>query len=511
MRSSERQSSGSPAHTVRNNPMDAVREHPDTDTNRSTAERPIARRVIEKSRQDDMTANHKPALARMQDAIEACRQGKMVIIVDDEDRENEGDLVLAAEHVTPDAINFMVTHGRGLVCLAMKAAMLDRLKIPMMVPQAQNSSGFGTGFTVSVEAAAGVTTGISTADRSHTIKTLIDPSSTPVDIAYPGHVFPLRARDGGVLERRGQTEASVDLAIMAGLTPAGVICEVLREDGDMMRLEELLSFAVEHDLCVISVEQMAQYRQSQAVQSSSESTNVHSLDVAQQPSTPTSIDNPATAAANSIVTRIGASSLPTAHGDFRMIVYRDTQGLEHSALVRGDPGASEAPLVRLHSECLTGDAFGSLRCDCGEQLRSAMKQIVDEDCGAILYLRQEGRGIGLGNKIRAYELQDQGRDTVDANHDLGFPADARVYDMAEAMLSDLGISKLRLLSNNPEKRRALTQLGIKVVGHESIVMEPNRHNAAYMRTKAERMGHELSPAEAESVTDTTARNHKGTD
>jgi len=501
----ERRSSGNTALNVRNGKIDELPEQSPQGFDRVEAGQPLVRRVTEQKKQDDMTQNQIPTLASMAVAIAACKAGKMVIIVDDEDRENEGDLVLAADHVTPDAINFMVTHGRGLVCLAMRAAMLDRLKIPMMVPDAQNSSGFGTGFTLSVEAASGVSTGISTADRAHTIKTLIDPSSTPTDIATPGHIFPLRARDGGVLERRGQTEASVDLAEMAGLTPAGVICEVLREDGEMMRLDELLQFASKHDLCVISVEQMAQYRQTlasetstgegsaaNAIDEASDFGDVDPKDMAQLNGTLTAFDFATGKAANSGVNRIGKSKLPTAYGEFDIIVYRDAQGLEHSALVKGDLESSDAPLVRLHSECLTGDAFGSLRCDCGDQLKTAMRQISEVGCGAVLYLRQEGRGIGLGNKIRAYELQDQGRDTVDANQELGFPADAREYSMAKAMLSDLGVTKLNLLSNNPEKRKALTQLGIEVVAKQPIVIEPNSHNAGYMQTKAERMGHELS-------------------
>ncbi len=416
-------------------------------------------------------------LSPVEDAIEACRKGRMVIIVDDEDRENEGDLVLAAGAATPEAINFMVTEGRGLVCVAMQSAMLDRLHIPMMVPENRNSSGFGTNFTVSVEAATGVSTGISAADRAHTIRTLIDPTSTPADIAMPGHIFPLRARDGGVLERRGQTEASVDLARLAGLAPAGVICEIMREDGSMMRLEELRGFARKHDLPLISVEQLAEYRRTHESGEKSLIPNAEPL-----------------------VRELARSVLPTRHGDFDVVVFRDRQGLEHSALVRGriDGKGDAAPLLRLHSECLTGDAFGSLRCDCGPQLDAALAAMGRSDGGGVLlYLRQEGRGIGLGNKIRAYELQDQGQDTVEANHSLGFPADARSWDVATAMLDALGVSAARLLTNNPDKHRALDAHGIDVVERLPLVIESQAHNANYLRTKAERLGHEFEGASSE--------------
>lgn len=410
-------------------------------------------------------------LSSMDEALDVYRSGNMVIIVDDEDRENEGDVVLAAEFATPEAINFMVTHARGLVCLAMRGALLDRLKIPMMVPQSQNRSGFGTGFTISVEAVNGVSTGISAEDRAHTIHTLIDPNTTPDDIAMPGHIFPLRARDGGVLERRGQTEASVDMSALAGLTPAGIICEVMREDGTMMRLDELLKFGKEHNLPVISVEQIAEYRL-QLGQG-----NMASAVTTGSPET----EEP-------LATEIGRSVLPTAHGTFDVIVFRDQQGFEHSALVKGDL-TKEPPMVRLHSECLTGDAFGSLRCDCGPQLHTAMQQIEERGNGVILYLRQEGRGIGLGNKIRAYALQDEGRDTVDANHELGFPADARTYDVAAEILKQLGLSAVKLMSNNPAKREAIEALGIEVAERLPLVIDAQSHNMAYLETKANRMGH----------------------
>lgn len=419
-------------------------------------------------------------LSSIEEALDAYRRGQMVIIVDDEDRENEGDVVIAAEFATPEAINFMVTHAKGLVCLAMRGAMLDRLKVPMMVPQAQNRSGFGTGFTISVEAAHGVSTGISAEDRSHTIRTLINPNTTPSDIAMPGHIFPLRARDGGVLERRGQTEASVDMSVLAGLRPAGVICEVMREDGTMMRLEELNQFGKEHNLPVISVEQIAEYRL--RLGQGNMATAVTANDASVESDEP-------------LVTEIGRSVLPTAHGTFDVIVFRDQQGYEHSALVKGDP-TEGSPTVRLHSECLTGDAFASLRCDCGPQLHKAMQQIEDLGSGIVVYLRQEGRGIGLGNKIRAYSLQDAGRDTVDANHELGFPADARTYDVAAEILKQLGADSVRLLSNNPAKREAIEALGITVTERVPLVIESQVHNETYLATKAARMGHNYLADEA---------------
>lgn len=407
-------------------------------------------------------------IASVEDAIAAIKKGEFVIVVDDEDRENEGDLVIAAEFCTADKVNFMVTHGRGLVCIAMQQSMIDRLQLPMMIPQDQNRSGFGTGFTVSVEAAKNVSTGISAPDRAQTIKTLIDPSTKPEDLAVPGHMFPLRARDGGVLERRGQTEASVDLAKLAGLTPAGVICEVMDKQGEMMRLTELCEFAAKHNMLVTTVDAIAAYRS----QNSKRNDNA-------------AID------AESNISLIGSSKLPTEHGMFNISVFRDQQGREHSLLSMGDV-AGTAPLVRLHSECLTGDAFGSLRCDCGEQLQSALKRIAQNGSGALVYLRQEGRGIGLGNKIRAYELQDTGVDTVDANHQLGFPADAREYDTAAMMLKSVGVNEVKLMTNNPEKVNGLNSLGIKVVEQLPHQVEVHEHNAAYLQTKADRMGHELN-------------------
>lgn len=408
-------------------------------------------------------------LATVEEAIADYRAGKFVIIVDDEERENEGDLAIAAEHITPQAVNFMAKYGRGLICAAMTGEMLDRLQIPLMVPQSQNRSGFGTGFTLSVEAATGVSTGISAFDRAHTIRTLIDPSSRPQDIAMPGHIFPLRARDGGVLERPGQTEASVDLAKLAGLIPAGVICEVMSDDGTMARLPELMAFAVRHNIKIVSVEAIARYRLSQNGHDPSK----HRL--RQQP-----------------VEKIASSRLPTEFGEFTATVYCDPQGKEHVALILGDI-MQDSPLVRLHSECLTGDAFGSLLCDCGQQLQAALTQIAEEGQGVLLYLRQEGRGIGLGNKIKAYALQEQGWDTVEANRQLGFPADARRYDIAAAILDDLGISSVRLLTNNPDKLNALEWYGIHVVERVPHTMIAQPENQRYLQTKAHKMGHLINP------------------
>lgn len=407
-------------------------------------------------------------LAPVEEAIAAIKRGDMVIVVDDEDRENEGDLVIAAEHCSAESVNFLITHARGLVCLAMHGSLIDRLQLPLMVPKSQNRSGFGTPFTLSVEAIENVTTGISAPDRAQTIKTLINPNAKPSDIARPGHIFPLRAADNGVLERRGQTEAGVDLARLAELTPASVICEVMLENGDMMRLPDLRTFAKKHNVLITSVEAIAQYRRS---------------------------INDDTAASSSVqeepAALIGTSQLPTEHGVFTIKVFRDSQGFEHSLLVMGDI-TKEAPLVRMHSECLTGDAFGSLRCDCGDQLKTAMQRIANHGCGVLVYLRQEGRGIGLGNKIRAYELQDSGMDTVDANHQLGFPADARVYDTAAHMLKSVGIKDVRLMTNNPDKVNALQSLGMNVVEQLPHKVTPHKHNADYLQTKADRMGHTLN-------------------
>ena len=405
-------------------------------------------------------------LSPIEDAIKVMAEGGIVIIVDDEDRENEGDFVVAAEHMTPAIMNTLITEGRGLVCCSMHGSLIDRLGIPMMVPDQRNSSGFGTGFTCSVEASSGVSTGISAADRSHTVRTLANPNSTPDSIAMPGHIFPLRAKDGGVLERRGQTEASVDLALLAGLQPAAVICEILKEDGDMMRLPELLVYGEKNNMPVISVEALAAYRR--------------------EHETPTDSERPTTPQ----VRRISASKIPTEHGVFDITVYKDTNGLEHSFLSMGELSNS-TPLIRLHSECLTGDVFGSKRCDCGEQLNNAMAAIGNAQHGAILYLRHEGRGIGLGNKIKAYALQDQGMDTVDANIELGFPADARHYNAAADMLRDQGINEIRLMTNNPAKIDAMNELGITVCERIPLIVDAQKSNEHYLHTKADRMGHQL--------------------
>jgi len=387
-------------------------------------------------------------LSSVDSAIEVMRNGGLVIIVDDEDRENEGDFVVAAEHMTPEIMNTLITDGRGLVCCSMHGSWIDRLGIPMMVPDQRNSSGFGTGFTCSVEASEGVTTGISAADRSHTVRTLANPNSTSASIAMPGHIFPLRAKDGGVLERRGQTEASVDLAILAGLRPAAVICEMLREDGEMMRLPEILVYADAHNIPVISVEALANYRVE------NEQLDNEQDDAANHPPQRTPH-----------VRFISKSTLPTPQGVFDITVYRDLNGLEHSLLSMGDLAAQE-PLVRLHSECLTGDVFDSKRCDCGNQLQNAMSAI-----------GKRGHGAGM--------------DTVDANIELGFPADARSYEVAADMLRHQGVTTVQLMTNNPVKIDALTELGITVSERIPLIVPANKTNEHYLHTKADRMGHQL--------------------
>jgi 3,4-dihydroxy 2-butanone 4-phosphate synthase / GTP cyclohydrolase II len=402
-----------------------------------------------------MTRTHAP-FATIEQAIEDIRQGKMVVVVDDEDRENEGDITIAAQFITPDAINFMAKHARGLICLALTPERCDELGLDLMA--AKNESAFETAFTVSVEAREGVTTGISAADRAHTIQVAIDPASSPRDLVQPGHVFPLKAKAGGVLERTGQTEAAVDLARLAGLNPSGVICEVMNDDGTMARVDDLAGYCEGHGLKMVTVADLIKYRR------------LH----------------------DKLVERVVSTALPTAFGDFEVYGYRSlVDDKHHVALVKGDVDGQKDVLVRVHSECLTGDVFHSLRCDCGEQLESALAMIENEGRGVVLYLSQEGRGIGLLNKLRAYKLQEEGLDTVDANLRLGLPADLRDYGIGAQILVDLGLSSIRILTNNPKKIRGLEGYGLSVSGQIPIVHTPNPHNEAYLRAKAERMGHTL--------------------
>ncbi|MFW5906579.1 MAG: bifunctional 3,4-dihydroxy-2-butanone-4-phosphate synthase/GTP cyclohydrolase II [Desulfobia sp.] len=397
------------------------------------------------------------AVNTIDEALEDIRAGKMVILVDDEDRENEGDLCMAAEKVTPEAINFMATHGRGLICLPLTPDHQEKLQIPLMVRD--NQSPFETAFTLSIEAREGVTTGISAADRAHTILTAVAPDAKPEDLVSPGHIFPLRARRGGVLVRTGQTEGSVDLARLAGLNPAGVICEVMKDDGTMARLPDLEVFAEEHDLKIITVADIIASR----------------------------IKN------DSLVHRAAETRLPTCYGgEFKAIVYtNDVDDHEHLALVKGEIDPEEDILVRVHSECLTGDVFGSTRCDCGGQLQRAMRMVEKEGLGIILYMHQEGRGIGLVNKLKAYALQDQGYDTVEANQKLGFKSDLRDYGIGAQILRDLGVRKMKVLTNNPKKIVGLEGYGIQVTDRVRIEMDPVPDNIGYLRCKKDKMGHLL--------------------
>ncbi len=393
----------------------------------------------------------------IEEALEDLVKGRMVILVDDEDRENEGDLCMAAEKVTPEAINFMAKYGRGLICLSMTPERIDELKLPMMTDA--NTSSFGTAFTVSIEAKRGVTTGISAADRATTILTAIDPRTQSDDLARPGHVFPLRARPGGVLQRAGQTEGSVDLARLAGLYPSGVICEIMNDDGTMSRVPELLEFARRHNLKIVTVKDLISYRMR----------------------------------AERFVRRVTTTKLPTEFGEFSVIAYaNDMDANVHLALVKGEIRQSDDVLVRVHSECLTGDVFASRRCDCGGQLHRAMEIIEENGKGVILYMRQEGRGIGLVNKLRAYELQDKGLDTVEANIRLGFKPDLRDYGIGAQILVDLGVRKMRLMTNNPKKIVGLEGYGLKVVERIPIEMNPHEKNIIYLKTKKKKLGHILS-------------------
>jgi 3,4-dihydroxy 2-butanone 4-phosphate synthase/GTP cyclohydrolase II len=399
----------------------------------------------------------KSNVASVEDAIQAVRSGKMIIIVDDEDRENEGDLMVAAEKVTPDIINFMAKYGRGLICLPLREARLKELNLPLMV--AENTAPFQTAFTVSIDAKEGITTGISAYDRAKTILAVIDPDTTASDLTRPGHIFPLRALDGGVLERAGQTEAAVDIARLAGLKEAGVICEIMNEDGTMARMSQLETFSLTYDIPILTIADLIKYRMK----------------------------------TETLVQKIEEADLPTKFGKFKILVFEDIIHKEqHIALVKGSLKRDEPTLVRAHSQCLTGDTFGSNRCDCGAQLHQAMKIVADEGKGVILYiLNHEGRGIGLLNKIKAYAIQDQGVDTVEANEKLGFKPDHRDYGIGAQILVALGVNKLRLITNNPRKFIGLSGYGLEIVDRVSIEIPPNESNIKYLRTKKEKMGHIL--------------------
>jgi 3,4-dihydroxy 2-butanone 4-phosphate synthase/GTP cyclohydrolase II len=393
----------------------------------------------------------------VEQALEDVRAGRMIIIIDDEDRENEGDLMIAAEKATPEAVNFMTKHGRGLICLPLARERLEELQLPLMV--ADNTARYQTAFTVSIDAKQGVTTGISAYDRAKTILAAIDPRTKPEDLARPGHIFPLQAREGGVLARAGQTEAAVDLARMAGLVPAGVICEIMNEDGSMARMPELERFSREHGIPVLTIADLIRYRMSH----------------------------------ETLVRKLEEADMPTARGHFRLVLFEDIITKEHhAALVKGEIRPDEPTLVRAHSQCLTGDTFGSARCDCGEQLRQSMDLIEKAGKGIVLYiLNQEGRGIGLVNKIRAYALQDRGADTVEANHQLGFKTDQRDYGIGAQVLVALGVHKIRLITNNPRKYIGLAGYGLEIVERVPLEVKPCASNVKYLKTKKEKMGHLL--------------------
>jgi len=398
------------------------------------------------------------AIISIAEAIAEIKNGKMVILVDDEDRENEGDLTIAAENVTPEIINFMATHGRGLICLPMTSEKCDQLGLTMMVEN--NTSPFETGFTVSIEARHGITTGISAADRATTIQTAVAPDAKPDDLVRPGHIFPLRSKNGGVIVRAGQTEGSVDLARLAGLTPAAVICEIMKEDGTMARMDSLETFSEEHDIGICTIADLIKYRMQ----------------------------------TESIVRRAVEATVPTGDfGKFRVIVFEnDMEDLQHIAIVKGEIKADKPVLVRVHSECLTGDIFGSLRCDCGDRFREALRMIADEGCGVLLYVRQEGRGIGLINKLKAYNLMDQGQDTQDADGKLGFEPNVRNYGIGAQALVNLGVRKIRLMTNNPKKMVGLQGYGLHIVEQVRIDVESNQYNQGYIQCKKLKVGHLLN-------------------
>ncbi|MEE3345525.1 MAG: bifunctional 3,4-dihydroxy-2-butanone-4-phosphate synthase/GTP cyclohydrolase II [Chloroflexota bacterium] len=399
-------------------------------------------------------------LSKIEEAIDDIKNGKMVIVIDDEDRENEGDLTMAAEMVTPEAINFMATYGRGLICVPMLGDQLDRLNLPLMV--SNNTASLSTAFTVSVDSLIGTTTGISASDRSDTIKALINEDTKPEDLGRPGHIFPLRYVDGGVLKRTGQTEASIDLCRLAGLEEAAVICEIMADDGNMARMPQLEDFAKQHDVKIVSVEDLIAYRR------------MHER----------------------LIERVAEARVPTEYGEFRAVSYSSVVDVqEHVAFVKGDIKDNEPALVRVHSECLTGDVFGSKRCDCGYQVQLALEAIEKYGSGVLLYMRQEGRGIGIHNKLKAYALQDEGYDTVEANVMLGFAPDPRQYGIGAQILADLGVQKMKLLTNNPTKRVGLEGFGLEVVERVPIIAPHTEENSKYMETKRERMGHILDPIE----------------